>query len=114
MPEPSVAKSQMTCGKKCRLLRRGAQQKKRRKDDGAVVRALDRARKRKQRAREGAAKGLEPPKSRAGLCAEDRALIEEIMEKVGHDQRRSRAGLRQALRRFSLGGRARAGVQPGT
>lgn len=114
MPEPSVAKTQMTCGKKCRLLRRGAQQKKRREEDRAAVRALDRARKRKQRAREAAAKGIGPPMSRAGLCAEERALIEEIIEKVRHDQQVSRAGLRQALRRFSLGERARAGARPGT
>lgn len=113
MPEPSVAKTQMTCGKKCRLLRRGAQQKKRRDEDGAAVRALDRARKRRQRAREAAAEGSGPPMSRAGLCAEEHAVIEEIIEKVRHDQRVSRAGLRQALRRFSLGWKAGAVAQPG-
>ncbi len=114
MPERSVAKTQMTCGKKCRLLRRGAQQKKRREEDGAAVRALDRARKRKQRVREATAKGIEPPMSRAGLSTEVRARIEEILEELGHDQRMSRAGLRRALRRFSLGGTARAVAQPGT
>lgn len=113
-PEPSVAKTQMTCGKKCRLLRRGAQQKKRRDEDGAAVRALDRARKRRQRDREAAAEGIGPPMSRAGLCAEDREWIEEIIEDLGRDQRVSRAGLRRALRRFSLGERARAVAHPGT
>jgi hypothetical protein len=112
VPEPSVAKTQMTCGKACRLLRRGAQQKALREANVAAVRALDRARKRKQRARKAVAKGVGPPMSRAGLSADICASIEEFIDKLGHAQRMSRAGLRRALHRFCLGEKGRAEVQP--
>lgn len=104
----------MTCGKKCRLDRRGKQDKARRETNPVAVRRGDRARKRRQRERQAAGKGPGPPMSRAGLSVECRAAIEEIIEKLGHAQQMSRAGLRGQLRRWSLGEKARAVAEPGT
>jgi hypothetical protein len=114
LPEPPAAAMQLTCGKACRLLRRGVQQKKRREEAPAAVRALDRARKQKQRALEATGRGSGPPMSRAGLGAPGRAAIERIVEKLGQDQRMSRAGLRRQLTRLSLEEAARAAAAPGT
>jgi hypothetical protein len=41
--------------------------------------------------------------SRAGLSAEVTGAIEEIIEKLGHAERLSRAGLRRRIRRLVAG-----------
>ena len=113
-PGPSTATIQQTCGKACRLLRRAQQQKDERKANLAGVRVLDRARKKKQRALGVAGKGAEPPMSRAGLGAQSLAAIERIVDKLGQEQRMSRAGLRRRLTHVALEEIARAVVAPGT
>jgi hypothetical protein len=52
--------------------------------------------------------------SRACLSAQARAAIEEIVKKLGQEQRVSRAGLGRRLRRLSLGEWGRAGAESGT
>lgn len=84
------------------------------------MRKLDRERKRKQREceRQRALKaGLEgsgPQMSRACLGAPARAAIDEALEKLGQDQRLSRAGLRRRLTRIALVEEARLAAVPGT
>ena len=118
-PAPSTAKTQKTCGKKCRLRRRGKQEKARREADLPAVRKLERARTRCHRERQATPEGtgLEgtgPPMSRAGLSAEVAGAIEEIIEKLGQAERMSRAGLRRRIRRLLAGTIEFAGAQFGT
>ena len=113
-PKPSATQTQKTCGKKCRLRRRGKHARRRRAADIATVREVDRERQRDHRDRERAAAGVSPPMSRAGLSAQAAEAIEEIVENLGHAQRASRAGLRRQLRRFSLGKPVPAGGKTGT
>ena len=102
VPEPSAAKTQRTCGKKCRLRRRARQEKKRREADRTNARADERERQRKHRARQRAEKGADPPLSQAGLSAQLHSVVEEILQELGHAQRRSQAGLRRRVRRQAL------------
>ena len=115
-PEPSAAKTQMTCGRKCRLLRRAKQEKARREADLSNARAADRVRQRehRERLRKAAAAGLKTmaagpkvaaaePVSRAGLSAQAVEAIGEIVEKVRQAQRLSQAGLHRQVRRVVLG-----------
>jgi hypothetical protein len=84
------------------------------------VRKLDCARKRKQRERERqraletTAEGFGPQMSRACLGAPARAAIDEALEKLGQDQRMSRACLRRRLTRIALVEEARLAAVPGT
>src|SRR3954468_20535344 len=110
-PTLSAAKTQRTCGKECRLRRRAKHEAARREADLPAARRTERARKRRERERQ-AVPG--PPMSRAGLSAQSSAAIEEIVEKLGHAQRMSRAGLRRQLRRLALGELARASAESGT
>lgn len=111
-PQPSSSQTQKTCGTKCRLRRRGKQEKKRREADLAAVRENERDRQRHHRERESA--GVSPPMSRTGLSAQAAEAVEEIIEKMGQEHRLSRAGLRRRLRRFSLGKPGPAGRKTGT
>ena len=104
----------MTCGKKCRLRRRAKQEKAHRKADLPAVLKLERTRKRHQRERQAASAGTGPPMSRAGLSEQASEVIEEIIEKFGHAQRMSRAGLRRQLRRLAVGEIARADAKAWT
>src|SRR6266536_5076488 len=99
-PAPSTAKTQKACGKKCRLRRRGKQERSRREADLPAVLELERARKRRHRGRQAALAGTGEPMSRAGLPAQSSEAIEEIVEMLGHAQRMSRAGLRRRIRRL--------------
>jgi hypothetical protein len=118
-PAPSTAKTQKTCGKKCRLRRRGKQEKARREADLPTVRRLERARTRCHRERQATLEGTGlggtgPPMSRAGLSAEVAGAIEEIIENLGQAERMSRASLRRQLRRLLAGTIEFAGAQVGT
>jgi hypothetical protein len=62
----------------------------------------ERERQRKHRARLREEQGVDPPVSRAGLVAEVRAAVEEMLEKLGQAQRLSLAGLRRQVRRDAL------------
>ena len=112
--KPSASQTQKTCGGKCRLRRRGKQLKKRRAADLAAVREDERDRQRRRRDRERESAGESPPMSRTGLSAQAAKAVEEIIEKLGQEQRLSRAGLRRQLRRFSLGNPVPAGGKTGT
>ncbi|HJW74886.1 MAG TPA: hypothetical protein VJ787_04350, partial [Thermoleophilia bacterium] len=106
-------------GKKCRLRRRGKQEKARREADLPAVRKLERARTRCHRERQATPEGtgLEgtgPPMSRAGLSAEVAGAIEEIIEKLGQAERMSRAGLRRRIKRLFAGTIEFAEAQVGT
>lgn len=114
MPKPSASQTQKTCGGKCRLRRRGKNEKKRRAADIAAVREDERDRQRRRRDRELDSAGVSPPMSRTGLSAQAAEAVEEIIEKLGQEQRLSRAGLRRQLRRFSLGKPGPAGQKTGT
>jgi hypothetical protein len=118
-PAPSTGKTQKTCGKKCRLRRRGKQEKARRAADLPATRKLERARKRCQRERQAtlegtSLKGTNLPMSRAGLTAEVAGGIEEIIEKLGQAERMSRAGLHRQIKRLFAGTIEFAGAQVGT
>jgi hypothetical protein len=113
-PEPSASLTQKTCGSKCRLRRRGKYEKKRRASDLGAAREGDRDRQRHHRERARASAGESPPMSRTGLSAQATDAIEEIVEKLGHAQRLSQAGLRRQLRRFSLGKPGPASRKTGT
>jgi hypothetical protein len=113
VPKPSASLTQKTCGKQCRLRRRGKHAKRRRALDVAAAREVDRDRQRDHRDRERAA-GESPPMSRAGLSAEAADAIEEIVEKLRQAQRLSQAGLRRQLRRLSLGKPGPATQKTGT
>jgi hypothetical protein len=102
VPEPSAAKTQRTCSKKCRLRRRARQEKRRREADRTNARADERERQRKHRARKRAEEGADLPLSQAGLSAKLYGVVEEILEELGHAQRRSQAGLRRRVRRNAL------------
>jgi hypothetical protein len=102
VPERSAAKTQRTCGKKCRLRRRARQEKRRREADRTNARADERERQRKHRARKRAEEGADPPLSQAGLAAKLHEVVEEILQELGHAQRRSQAGLRRRVRRHAL------------
>lgn len=52
--------------------------------------------------------------SRAGLSAEMTGAIEEIIEKLGHAERLSRAGLRRRMRLLFAGTTEFSGAQVGT
>ena len=99
-PTPSTANTQMTCGKKCRLRRRRKREARRRDADVRAERELERERQRRHRVCDPQ---VVPAFSRAGLTVEGAAMIEVIVEKLRHEQRLSRAGLRRQLRRLSLG-----------
>ena len=114
VPAPEAAKWQKTCGKECRLLRRAKQAKAQREADLPAVRALERARQRRHRARQADTQGANPPMSQAGLSAQASEAIEEIVEKLGQAQHMSRAGLRRQLHRFALGETARMEAKTGT
>ena len=60
-PDPRAAKTQETCSKACRLLRRGRQAKERREDDIEGFRAAELTRQRRCRAAKRAAGGPGPP-----------------------------------------------------
>ena len=113
-PKPSASQTQKACGGKCRLRRRGKQEKKRRAADLAAVREDDRDRQRRCRDRERESAGVGPPMSRTGLSAQAAEAVEEIIERLGQEQRLSRAGLRRELRRLSLGKPGPAGQETGT
>jgi len=104
----------MTCGKKCRLRRRARQEQVRRKAALPAVLELERARQRHHRARQVASAGTGPPLSRAGLSAQASEVIKEIIEKLGHAQQLSRAGLRRRLHRLVVGEIARADAKAWT
>lgn len=89
----------MTCGRKCRLRRRGRQEQQRRRADLPAARELERNRQRRHRESDSA---LAPTTSRAGLTRQESDAIEQIVEKLRQDQRLSRAGLRRQLRRLAL------------
>lgn len=101
----------MTCGKKCRLRRRRKREARRRDADVGAERELERERQRRHRVRDPQ---VVPALSRAGLTVEGAAMIEVIVEKLRHEQRLSRAGLRRQLRRLSLGEPASVGAESGT
>ena len=118
-PALSTAKTQKTCGKKCRLRRRGKQERSRREADLPAVLKLERARKRRHRERQATLEGTDLecaglPMSRAGLPAQSSEAIEEIIEMLGHAQRMSRAGLRRRIRRLFAGRVEFAAEQVGT
>jgi len=113
-PKPSASRTQKTCGGKCRLRRRSKHEKKRRAADLAAVREDERDRQRRHRERERDSAGVSPPVSQTGLSAQAAEAVEEILEKLGQEHRRSRDGLRRQLRRFSLGKPAPAGQKTGT
>jgi hypothetical protein len=100
--EASAAQTQRTCSKRCRLRRRARQEKRRREADRTNARADERERQRKYRARKRAEKGADPPLSQAGLSAQLYSVVEEILQELGHAQRRSQAGLRRRVRRHAL------------
>lgn len=106
-----LAHTQMTCGEKCRFRRRRRQEARRREADLCAARDLERARQRRHRERQAV---TDEGMSRAGLSAQDAAVIEEIVEKLRQEQRLSRAGLRRQLRRLSLGEPASGGAEIGT
>jgi hypothetical protein len=110
-PARSTAQTQVTCGKKCRLRRRGRQEQRRRRADLPAAREIERDRQRRHRERDST---LVHAPSRAGLTAEGAEAIEVIVEKLRHEQRLSRAGLRRQLRRLSLGEPASIGAETGT
>ena len=78
------------------------------------MREDERDRQRRHRDRERDSAGVSPPMSRTGLSAQAAEAVEEIIEKLGQEQRLSRAGLRRQLRRFSLGKPGPAGQKTGT
>lgn len=110
-PAPSTAKIQKTCGKSCRLKRRGRHEKARRQADLAGARRLEGERKRRHRERQ-AWPGRSM--SRAGLSAEVAAAIEEIVDKLGHAERLSRAGLRRQIRHLFAGTLEKSEAEVGT
>jgi hypothetical protein len=46
--------------------------------------------------------GADPPLSQAGLSAQLYGVVEEILQELGHAQRRSQASLRRRVRRQAL------------
>ena len=101
-PHPSTAKMQKTCSAECRSRRHARQAKARRGAAPGEFRAAERECQRRRRAQRESATGAGagPPLSRAGLGAEVAARIEEIINKLGHADRLSRAGLRRRIRRL--------------
>jgi hypothetical protein len=67
------------------------------------ARRLERERQRRHRERRDAEAGAGAPMSRAGLTAQVRGAIDEILARLGQEQRMSRDGLGRRLRRLSLG-----------
>jgi hypothetical protein len=100
-PAPSAAKTQLTCGKQCRLRRRAAHERARRQLDLTASREADRARQREHRERVRAEKPERRPLSQAGLSAQVAAAIGEILDDLGQAQRLSQAGLRGRLKRLA-------------
>lgn len=112
-PAPSATKTQKTCSKACRLRRRAKQEKARREADLEATRRLERERQRRHRERK--AEAVECAQmSRAGLSAKAREALEEILVKLGHEQRMSRDGLGRRLRRLALGETEVGGAKTGT
>lgn len=102
VPKPSAANHQRTCSGKCRLRRRAKQAKERREADLFNARVDERERQRKHRAGKREEGGLDPPLSRAGLPAQVRVAVEEILQDLGQAYELSRAGLRRRVRRSAL------------
>ena len=91
--------------------RRRRQEQRRRSADVASARELERERQRRHRVCDPQ---VVPALSRAALTVEGAAMIEVIVEKLRHEQRLSRAGLRRQLRRLSLGEPASVGEESET
>ena len=106
-PTRSTTKTQMTCGKGCRLRRRAKQEKARRAADLADSRVADRVRQREHRLRKRTG-GEERPVSQAGLAAQVTESIDQIIEKLRQEQRLSQAGLRRQLYRLAHAGRGQS------
>ena len=90
----------MTCCKECRLRRRAKQEKARREADLPGSRLADRVRQSEHRRRKREEAEARPV-SQAGLSFQAADSIEKIIEKMGHAQRLSQAGLRRQLHRLA-------------
>ena len=102
MAKRSAARTQRTCCRRCRLQRRGRQEKARRRADLANAQADERERQRKHRAQKRQDGERSVPLSRAGLEAQVSEVVDEIMKELGQAQRLSQAGLRRRVRRHAL------------
>ena len=112
-PKPSAAATQMSCGRKCALARRGRKKKARREEDLYGAREAERERQRVHReARRNSGTG--EAMSRPSLSAQAADAIEQIIKKLGQEQRLSRTCLRRELRRLSLGEPGPAAQEAGT